>query len=38
MCVFNLRIACRSGGMELLFGNQKTIDADMPAHNGQVRA
>ena len=31
-------MACRSGGMELLFGNQKTVEADVPAHNGgQVR-
>ncbi len=38
MFVLNPRIARRSGGMELLFGNQKAIDADMPAQDGQVLA
>ncbi len=29
---------CSSGGMELLFGNQKVVEADVPQHDGeQVR-
>lgn len=27
---------CRSGGMELLFGNQKAVEVDVPQQDGQV--
>ena len=33
-----LPVACLSGGMELLFGNQKTVEAEVPQRgDGQVR-